>query len=114
MKPSEHGELLRVFVSETAKFEGKPLYHAIIEKAHEAQLAGATVFKSPMGFGMHGLIHSTMQWETTGELPVVIEIIDTENRIDAFLPVLDAMMSNGLVTREAVEVIKYGAATDKA
>ena len=101
------GELLRIFLNETERYEGKLLYHAIVERARGVHLAGATVLKSPMGFGAHRVVHTSLLFEVSLDMPIVIEIVDTESRIDSFLPILDEMMTEGLVTREPVEVIRY-------
>ena len=100
--------LLRIFFGEDDKFERKPLYEAIVLKAREMHLAGATVLRGPMGFGHSSHIHTTKILRLSQDLPLVIEIVDTQEKIDAFLPVLDGMMSSGLVTLEKVQVLLYG------
>jgi uncharacterized protein len=100
--------LLRIFFGEDDKFEGLPLYEAIVLKARELHLAGATVLRGPMGFGHSSHIHTTKILRLSQDLPIVIEIVDTQEKIDAFLPILDRMMSSGLVTLEKVQVLQYG------
>jgi PII-like signaling protein len=100
--------LLRVFIGEDAKYHRRPLYEAIVQKAREVHLAGATVLRGPMGFGHSSRLHTTKILALSEDLPLVIEIVDTEDKIKAFLPVLDAMMPSGLVTLEKVQVLLYG------
>jgi uncharacterized protein len=100
--------LLRIFIGEDEKHGGHPLYEAIVLKAREMHLAGATVLRGPMGFGHSSRIHTTKILRLSQDLPLVIEIVDAEDRINAFLPVLDAMMGSGLVTMEKVQVLQYG------
>lgn len=100
--------LLRIFIGEDARFQHRPLYEAIVLKARAAHLAGATVIRGPMGFGHSTRLHSTKILDVAEHLPMVIEIVDTEDKIKAFLPVLDGMMRRGLVTLEKVQVLQYG------
>ncbi len=100
--------LLRIFFGEADRFEGKPLYEAVVLKAREMQMAGATVLRGPMGFGHSSHLHTSKILRLSTDLPLVIEIVDTEDKIDAFLPVLDTMMGSGLVTIEKVKVLRYG------
>jgi len=100
--------LLRVFIGQDAKFHRWPLYEAIVLKAREAHLAGATVLRGPMGFGHSNRPHTTKISRLSEDLPLVIEIVDTEEKINAFLAVLDSMMPSGLVTLEKVQVLLYG------
>lgn len=88
-------------------FGHQPLYEAIVIKAREMHLAGATVLKSAMGFGYHSHLHTAKILQLSNDLPLVIEIVDTQQKIDAFLPLLDEMMQGGLVTIEKVRVIHY-------
>jgi hypothetical protein len=99
--------LLRVFLGESDRHDGRPLYEAIVLKARESGLAGATVLRSPLGYGAASRLHTAKILRLSDDLPVVIEIVDEETRINAFLPVLDAMMGGGLVTLEKVQVIHY-------
>jgi PII-like signaling protein len=103
--------LLRIFLGEADKCDGKPAYEAIVMKARELHLAGATVLRGPMGFGHSSRLHTAKILRLSEDLPLVIEIVDSEEKIGAFLPVLDAMMGSGLVTLEKVQVLRYGAAT---
>jgi PII-like signaling protein len=100
--------LLRVFIGEDDKFERKPLYEAIVLKAREMHLAGATVLRGSLGFGHASQLHTAKILRLAQDLPLVIEIVDTQEKIDAFLPTLDAMMVSGLVTLEKVQVLQYG------
>ena len=101
--------LLRVFLGESDRWEHKPLYEAIVLKAREMHLAGATVLRGPMGFGKSSRLHTAKILRLSFDLPVIIEIVDTEEKINGFLPVLDEMMKGGLVTLEKVRVIHYRA-----
>jgi len=101
--------LLRIFFGEDDKYQGRPLYEAIVLAARSAKLAGATVLRGPMGFGRSSRLHTTKILRLSQDLPLVIEIVDTEEAIKAFLPTLDSMMGSGLVTLEKVQVLQYGA-----
>ncbi len=103
--------LLRIFIGENDQFEGRPLHEAIVLKARELHLAGATVLRGPMGFGASSRLHTTKILRLSEDLPLVIEIVDSEDKINGFLPTLDAMMSSGLVTLEKVQVLQYGTKT---
>ena len=109
MKDSENGVLLRIFIGESDKEPGghRPLYEAIVRSAREAQLAGATVLRGPMGFGRHSRVHTAKLLELSTDLPVVIEIVDAEDKVEAFLPTVDELVSEGLVTLEAVRIVRY-------
>lgn len=102
--------LLRIFIGESAKWEHQPLYEAIVLKAREAHLAGATVLRGPMGFGKSSRLHTAKILRLSMDLPLVIEIVDSEEKIQSFLPVLDKIMGGGLVTMEKVKVIEYRSA----
>ena len=102
--------LLRVFLGEDERDHGRPLYEAIVLKARELHLAGATVLRGPMGFGHSSRLHTAKILRLSEDLPVVIEIVDSEQKITEFLPVLDEMMGSGLVTLEKVQVLVYGEA----
>jgi PII-like signaling protein len=106
--------LLRIFFGEDDKFERQPLYEAVVLKAREMHLAGATVLRGPMGFGHSSRIHTTKILRLSEDLPIVIEIVDAEDKINAFLAVLDSMMPSGLVTLEKVKVLQYGNGKPKA
>jgi uncharacterized protein len=99
--------LLRIFIGESDRFEHKPLYEGIILKARELHLAGATVLRGPMGFGKSSRMHTAKILRLSMDLPMVIEIVDSEEKINAFLPALEEMMSGGMVTLERVQVIEY-------
>jgi PII-like signaling protein len=101
--------LLRIFIGESDRYEHKPLYEAIVLKARELHLAGATVLRGPMGFGKSSRLHTAKILRLSLDLPLVIEIVDSEEKVRAFLPVLDRMIGGGLVTLEAVKVIEYRA-----
>jgi uncharacterized protein len=101
--------LLRIFIGEDDKFGGSPLHEAIVLKARELHLAGATVLRGPMGFGASSRLHTTKILRLSEDLPLVIEIVDSEDNINSFLPTLDGMMSSGLITLEKVQVLQYGA-----
>jgi uncharacterized protein len=103
---------LRIFVGEDDRYEHHPLYEAIVLKAREMHLAGATVLRGPMGFGHSSRLHTAKILRLSEDLPYVIEIVDSEASIDAFLPVLDAMMTSGIVTLERVQLLQYGAGPD--
>jgi PII-like signaling protein len=100
--------LLRIFIGEDDKCRGRPLYGAIVLKAREEHLAGATILRGPMGYGHSSRLHTTKILRLSDDLPIVIEIVDSQEKIDAFLPFLDDMMSSGLVTLERVQVLQYG------
>ena len=108
MKLSRDAMLLRIFIGEDDKADHKPLYEAIVLKAREMQLGGATVLRGPMGFGRSSRLHTAKILRLSENLPYVIEIVDTEERINAFLPVLDSMMNSGLVTLQPARVLHYG------
>ena len=114
MKMPEEGVLLRIFIGESDREKGRdrPLYEAIVLRAREAHLAGATVLKGPMGFGRHSRMHTSKLLELSTDLPIVIEIVDAEEKVRAFMPVVDELVTEGLVTLEAVRIIKYAAAAD--
>ncbi|HEY2485305.1 MAG TPA: DUF190 domain-containing protein [Candidatus Binataceae bacterium] len=105
--------LLRIFIGEDDRTKGRPLYEAIVLKAREAGLAGATVLRGPMSFGKSSTLHTAKVLRLSEDLPIVIEIVDTQEKIDAFLPVLDPMMGSGLVTLERVQVLQYGDSNGK-
>jgi uncharacterized protein len=101
--------LLRIFIGESERSDHKPLYEAIVLKARELQLGGATVLRGPMGFGRSSHLHSAKILRLSEDLPMVVEIVDSQAKIDKFLPVLDKMMGSGLITVEKVQVLQYGA-----
>lgn len=100
--------LLRIFCGEDDRCGNQPLYEAIVLKAREQHLGGATVLRGPIGFGHSSRLHTAKILRLSEDLPMVIEIVDSEEKIRAFLPVLDGMMTSGLVTLEKVQVLQYG------
>jgi PII-like signaling protein len=104
--PTE-GKLLRVFIGENDRWHGKPLYEAIVLEARQRGLAGATVIKGFMGFGAHSRIHTAKLLELSQDLPIVIEIVDASEKIEAFMPDLEQMVGDGLITLERAEVRLY-------
>jgi uncharacterized protein len=107
MKLPEEGTLLRIFIGETDRHHGKALYEAIVLKARELNLAGASVFRGTMGFGADSRMHTMKVLRLSEDMPVVIEIVDTEEKISTILPFLDEVVKEGLVTMEKVRVIMY-------
>ena len=109
MKLPSEAELVRVFVGESDKHDGKPLYEAIVQKARAKELAGATVLRGLMGFGASSRIHTAKILRLSEDLPIVIEIVDRPDRIAEFLPELDTMVTEGLITIEKIRVLAYRA-----
>jgi PII-like signaling protein len=107
MKLSEEGQLLRVFIGEADSWQGQPLYRAIVLKARELGLAGATVLRGPMGFGANSRVHTSKLLDLSTDLPIVIEMVDAAEKIQTLLPFLDEVVSEGLITIEAVRVLRY-------
>ena len=105
----EDGALLRIFLGESDRHGHQPLYEAIVLKARENGLAGATVLRGVMGFGKHSILHTTKILRLSEDLPMVIEIVDSAEKIDSFLPVLGGMIKDGLITLERVKVLHYNA-----
>jgi uncharacterized protein len=108
MQIPENAVLLRIFIGENDRHDHRPLYEAIVLRARELHLAGATVLRGPMGFGHSSRLHTAKILRLSEDLPVIIEIVDSEEKINEFLPVLDGMMGSGLVTLEKVQVLQYG------
>jgi PII-like signaling protein len=100
--------LLRIFIGESDRFEGHPLYEAIVLKARELDMAGATVLRGPMGFGKTSRLHTAKILRLSDDLQIVVEIVDSQRQIDQFLPLLENMIGAALVTVEKVQVIRYG------
>ncbi len=100
--------LLRIFIGESDRDDGRPLYESIVLKAREMHLAGATVLRGAMGFGHSSRLHTSKILRLSEDLPLVIEIVDSEEKINGFLPVLEGIMTSGLVTLEKVRVLQYG------
>ncbi len=107
MTGDDQGVLLRIFAGEADTHEGKPLYQAVVHKARELGLAGATVLKGAMGFGANSVLHTTKSIELSTDLPIVIELVDVESNIKKLLPHLDAMVHEGMITMEAVRIVAY-------
>jgi len=107
MTLSENGQLLRVFIGESDTWEGDPLYRAIVLRAKDLGMAGATVLHGAMGFGANSRVHTTKLLELSTDLPVVVEIVDTADKVQALLPFLDEAVGEGMITIEAVKVLRY-------
>lgn len=114
MQISKRGCLLRIFIGESDKWQGRPLYEALVLKAREQHLAGATVLRGPMGFGAHSRLHTAKVLRLSEDLPMVIEIVDEREKIESFLPHVDEMVKEGLATIEEVDVIWYRAGAGKS
>ena len=110
----EESTLLRIYLGESDRHDHKPLYEVLVMKARELHLAGATVLRGPLGYGASSRIHTAKILRLSMDLPVVIEIVDSEEKIQAFLPVLDQMLAGGLVTMEKVRVVHYRAGSSGA
>jgi PII-like signaling protein len=109
VKSESTGKLLRIFVGERDRWKGQPLYTAIVEMLRKRGFAGATVFKGIEGFGGHAVVHAARVIDLSTDLPILIEVVDAEDKIRAVLPTLEEMIREGLVTVETVEVIRYRA-----
>jgi PII-like signaling protein len=107
MNLPEEGMLLRIFIGESDTYKGKALYEQIVIKARELNLAGATVIRGIMGFGAHSRIHTAKLLALSEDMPVVVEIVDTEEKLNSLLPFLDEIMKDGMVTIEKAKVIRY-------
>ena len=107
MKLPEEGSLLRIFIGESDNYKGKALYEQIVLKARELNLAGATVLRGIMGYGASSRMHSAKLLKLSEDLPVVVEIVDIEDNLNRIIPFLDEAVSEGLITREKVKVVKY-------
>ncbi len=103
----KNGKLLRIFVGENDKYEGRPLYEWIVQKARERGVAGATVLRGLEGFGAHSRLHTAKILRLSSDLPIVVEIVDTEEKIESFLPLIDDAVLEGLATVERVEIRFY-------
>src|SRR6476646_8391165 len=100
--------LLRIFLGENDRWQGQPLYEALVLKAREMHLGGATVLRGPMGFGHSSRLHTAKVLRLSEDLPMVVEIVDQEDKIKAFITAIEPMMGNGLITLEKVQVLQYG------
>jgi hypothetical protein len=107
MRKEGEGDLLRIFIGESDRHEGRPLFEAIVQLARKRGLAGATVLRGLEGYGAHSRVHTAKLLRLSEDLPIVIELVDTPARIEAFLPDLDAMVTEGMITLEKVRIIKY-------
>jgi len=107
MKLPEGAELLMIFIGESDRFDGRPLYEAIVEEARRRGLAGATVLRGVLSYGVHSRLHTSKVLRLSEDLPMVVEIVDRKERIEDFLPVLDKMVKEGLITIEDIRVIAY-------
>lgn len=110
----EQGHLLRIFVGEGDRHEGRPLYEWIVRQARDEGLAGATVLRGLEGFGAHSRMHTAKVLRLSTDLPIVIEIVDTREKIEAFLPIVDGVITEGLATLEKVEIRLYRSGDDSA
>jgi PII-like signaling protein len=108
MQLPRQARLLRIFIGESDRHDGKPLYEAIVLKARELQLAGATVLRGGLGYGQSSHLHNARILRLSDDLPLIVEIIDSEEKIGTFLPVLESMMTGGMATLETVQVVQYG------
>jgi PII-like signaling protein len=107
MKLEGVGRRVRIYIGASDEWQGKALYVAIVQEARRRGLAGATVMRGMMGYGAHSVIHEPHLFRLSGDLPVVIELIDTDEKIRAFFPYLDEVVRDGLITTSEVEIIKY-------
>jgi hypothetical protein len=108
MQVPKDAVLLRIFIGEDDRTHGRPLYEAIVMAAREMRIAGATVLRGPMGFGRSSRLHTAKILRLSEDLPVVVEIVDAEDRIQALLGVIEPMIGSGLITLEKVQVLRYG------
>jgi uncharacterized protein len=108
MKVPRQAQSLRIFIGENDRTDGQPLYEAVVLKAREMQIAGATVLRGAMGYGHSSRLHTSKILRLSEDLPLVIEIVDSEEKIAAFLPELEKIMTSGLITLEKVQVLQYG------
>jgi len=107
MNINEDGVLLRVFIGESDRWEHRPLYEAIVQKVRELGLSGATVLRGIEGFGANSVVHKAKLLELSSDLPIVVEIVDTKEKVQAILPVLETMVSEGMITMEYVRILAY-------
>jgi PII-like signaling protein len=108
------GTLLRIFIGDSDRHEGQPLHQVLVRRAHALGMAGATVLHGPLGFGRHSRMHTAKLAEIPGDLPVVIELVDTDESIERFMREVDTLVPEGLVTLEKVRIVRYGAGTDQS
>jgi uncharacterized protein len=105
---TSEGTLLRIFIGDSDRHEGQPLHKVIVQRAHDMGLAGATVLHGPLGYGRHSRLHTAKLAELSSDLPVVIELVDSEEAIQRFMQEVDALVQEGLVTLEKVRIVRYG------
>jgi PII-like signaling protein len=108
---TSEGTLLRIFIGDADRHEGRPLYKVLVERAHASGIAGATVLHGPLGFGRHSRMHTAKLAELSSDLPVVIELVDSSEAIQRFMGEVDALVQEGLVTLEQVRVVRYAPKT---
>ena len=108
MIQTSDGTLLRIFIGDSDRHEGQPLHKVLVRRAHDMGLAGATVLHGPRGFGRHSRMHTARLAELSSDLPVVIELVDADEAIQRFMHEVDALVQEGLVTLEAVKIVRYG------
>lgn len=113
MQIPEQGQLVRIFIGESDRWKGQPLYEAIILKAREMGIAGATMLRGLMGYGANSRIHTAKILRLSEDLPIVVEIVDSPEKISGFLPVIEEMVGDGLVTLENVRVLQYRSGNDE-
>jgi uncharacterized protein len=113
MRIPKEAMLLRIFIGESDRYQGMPLYKALVMKAHAMHLAGATVLRGPLGFGRSSRLHSAEVLRLSEDLPMVVELVDSQAKIDEFVASLDGMNCTGLVTLEKVQVLQYGSEASK-
>jgi len=105
---TSEGTLLRIFIGDSDRFEGQPLHKVLVQRAHAMGLSGATVLHGPLGFGRHTRMHTAKLAELSSDLPVVIELVDSEENIHGFMQEVDVLVQEGLVTLEKVRIVSYG------
>src|SRR5919198_6079224 len=110
MKRQEPARRIRIYIDANDQWHGRPLYAAIVQQARKRGMAGATVTRGIMGYGAHSAIHEPHLWSLSHDLPVVVEIVDSDEKVRQFLPCLDEMVQEGMITTAAVEIIAYRAA----
>ncbi len=105
---TSEGTLLRIFIGDSDRHEGQPLYKVLVQRAHALGLSGATVLHGPLGFGRHSRMHTAKLAELSSDLPVVIELVDSDAAIRRYMQEVDTLVQEGLVTLEAVRIVSYG------
>lgn len=105
---TSEGTLLRIFIGDSDRFEGQPLHKVLVQRAHAMGLSGATVLHGPLGFGRHSRMHTAKLTELSSDLPVVIELVDSEPNIQRYMQEVDVLVQEGLVTLETVRIVSYG------